>query len=277
MHRRLAAFTLIELSIVLLVLALLAGAALRYANALNESNMLATTNATLDAVETALSNYVNNNGRLPCPADLTQAENTAAFGTETDTNGDGLCTGYNYINSGADPDAADALYDGTTASQVVQGAVPTKTLRLADRFAYDAWGDKIFYAVDKRATGGAAFLNYNVTNSTIGAIVIKKTTADTLTNAITYKGIYALISISSNRHGGFARNLNGTSVRVNTGSTNTDEQTNCHCNSSATASTFTRIFVQKAKTLDSTSFTNNFNDIVRFKLRSNIGYSADSQ
>jgi prepilin-type N-terminal cleavage/methylation domain-containing protein len=61
-----SAFTLIELSIVVLVLSLLAAVAMRYVNSVSETNAYAATNATLDAVETALLNYRNEYGRLPC-------------------------------------------------------------------------------------------------------------------------------------------------------------------------------------------------------------------
>jgi prepilin-type N-terminal cleavage/methylation domain-containing protein len=281
-------FTLIELSVVVLVLALLAAAAMRYANSQNDSNSITATNATLDALETALYNFENNFGRLPCPADLTQSENAAAFGTEVGTAGDGSCTGYNYINSATDPDAAggsdnnyggaaDPLYDATTASQVVIGAIPTKALHIPDKLAYDAWGNKIFYAVDKRMTAASAFITYAVTNATIGAIVIKKASKDTLANAVTYKAIYALVSTGKNGHGGYARNLASAAIRVNAGSTNTDELDNCHCSSSAVATAFNRIFVQKSRTANSASFTDSFDDITRFRTRASVNYSTDLQ
>lgn len=289
MSNRIRAFTLIELSIVVLVLALLAAAGMRYYNANVDSTALATTNASLDAVETALINFQNEYGRLPCPADITQAENVAAFGTEVDTLGDGNCTGYNYINATdpdgpagncgvtCDPGDPDANYDSTTLNQVVEGAVPTKALRISDRYAYDAWGNKLFYAVDKRMTATNSFANNPTYSTTIGAIAVKKTVTDTLANALTYRAIYALVSTGKNRHGGFARNISGTSIRANAGSTNSDELDNCHCSSSAVATSFNRIFVQKPKANDVTGFTNNFDDITRFKTRNLDVYNSDLQ
>ena len=264
------AFTLIELSIVVLVLSLLAGAAMRYANSIRDTNSLALTNKSMDFVQAAILNYRLTYGRLPCPADLTQAENTAAFGLEVSTAGDGNCTGYNFINSAADPDVADPNYDATTSSKVVAGGIPVKTLRLADRYAYDAWGNKIFFIVDKRMTAANAFSIYSANNSTIGAIVIKRAYGDTLANAFTYKAVYALVSTGQNSHGSYARNLTSTSVRAGSGSTNTDELSNCHCDSLAASTPFNRIFVQKPKTIDYTSTTNNFDDIVRYMNRNSL-------
>jgi hypothetical protein len=243
-------------------------------------------------------NYRNNYGRLPCPADITQAENSAAFGTEVYTTaaGDGTCNNAggttNRVNSGTDPDgpggtdpgATDPLYDATTASQVVQGAIPTKTLNIDDKYAYDSWGNKIFYALDKRITATNAFSTYLVGNSVVGAVVIKSipnvsgvASTGTLANALTYKGLYALISTGKNGHGGYVRNIANTSVVTSASSTNTDELDNCHCNSSATATAFNRIFVQKPKTQDVTSYTDNFDDIVRFKTRFDMANTSELQ
>lgn len=279
------AYTLIELSIVVLVLALLAGAAMRYANAINEAKTSRDANATLDIVETALQNYRNMYGRLPCPSDLTVAESAAGFGTEVGTAGDGNCSGANYTNSTTDPDASggsdpgapDTNYDSATASKVVFGGVPTRTLRLADRYAYDSWGRKIFYAVDKRITATSAFTTYSISNSVVGAVVVKKTGTDTLANALTYKALYALVTTGKNGHGGYARNVSGTQARVNAGSVNADQLVNCHCTSAAVAASFTRIFVQKPKTMDYSTSNDDFDDIVRYKRRSDMATTAELQ
>jgi len=280
-------FTLIELSIVVLVLALLATAALRYANSQSEAKAIAATNATLDVVDAAIYNYQNNNTRLPCPADITQAENTAAFGTEVDSLADGLCTGYNFINSGTDPDgpggsnpyAPDPLDDPATENQVVEGSIPTKALHIADKYAYDGWGNKIFYAVDKRMTASGAYTTYLVGNVTIGAIVVRKDWQDPLSLALTYKGIYALFSAGKNGHGAYARNMTGSASRINAGSSNMNELVNCHCTTTGVSSgnVITRIFIQNTKNNDYSNYSDNFDDIVRFKIRGNVLYNGDLQ
>jgi len=264
----LAAFTLIELSMVVMVASLMTAGYLRYATVRKDTDSVTATNTSLDVIETALQNYRNTYGRLPCPSDLTLAENTANFGIEAANKGScrGGTPAANFVNSAADPDAAQALYTSENtspyaiANQVVVGAVPTKTLMLPDKYAYDSWGRKIFYSVDIRSTGNGAFLAYNSSNSIIGAIAVKNTASDTLANALTYKAIYALTSPGKNGHGGYVRNFGATSVLFDYGSTDADEQKNCHCNSSAAATAFDRIFVQKNK-------TNTFDDIVRYKTR----------
>lgn len=274
--RSIAAYTLLELSLVLLVLGMVAGAFFTYsANTTTAANNAALT-ATLNTIETAMQNYRNLYLRIPCPAGITLAENNASFGVEVGTAGDGNCTGYSYINSGTDPDNSDPLYDATAASKVVAGGVPTKTLRIDDKYAYDPWGRKILFVVDKRLTATNAFTSYAMSSSSAGAIVIKKTSADSLANAVTYKGIYALVSFGPNGHGGYVRNPKNTSSIFSAGSTNTDEQKNCHCDSSAVATAFDRIFVQKPRT-ETTTLTNVFDDVVRFKTRWQMASYAEMQ
>ena len=94
---------------------------------------------------------------------------------------------------------------------------------------------------------------------------------------LAYKGLYALVSYGKNGYGGYVYNIGGSAVVYNAGSTNADEQKNCHCNTSATATAFDRIFVQKLKTAGSTSLTDNFDDIVRFKTLSQLTTSVDTK
>lgn len=270
MLSRQRAYTLMELSMVLVVLSLLSAAAMRYSTNATVSKNNKQLTATMDAVETALQSYAVTYSRLPCPSDTTVSDNSAAFGVEVGTSGDGNCTGYNFINSTADAD------DGTTTSQVVAGAIPTKTLKIDDRYAYDPWGRRILYVVDKRITATSAFTTYPVSNSTVGVIVVKKSAADSFANAISARGLYALLSFGPNGHGGYVRNPGNTSTRYNDGSTNTDEQKNCHCTSAAVAGTFDRNFVQKTRAM-STTLTNMFDDILRYKSRAQMTKYSDLQ
>ncbi len=301
-HSKKVAFTLIEMSIVVMVLALLSAALLRYASAVTFANSMNATNATLDKIETALMNFRYANGRLPCPASLTTGtgdasdpgiENNANFGKEASTAGNCYDSGAivaNYRNA-SDPDNADSNYDSTTLNEVVAGGIPTKTLELPDKYAYDSWGRRILYAVDTRITSINAFSTYTVTSSTackpttptIGAIVIKKTLTGNppLASAITCKAIYALVSFGADGHGGYIRKLSVTSPattpqRYNAGATNADELKNCHCDSTAAATAFDRDFIQQPVTGTGTIGAG-FGDIVRFKTRADMASSSETQ
>jgi hypothetical protein len=94
--------------------------------------------------------------------------------------------------------------------------------------------------------------------------------------AVTTKALYALVSFGEDGHGGYVRNTAGTSTAYNAGATNADELANCHCNSSAVATSFYRIFVQKPKTPSATPGAG-FDDIVRFKTRQEMASPAELQ
>jgi prepilin-type N-terminal cleavage/methylation domain-containing protein len=324
---RSAAFTLIELSVVILILSLLAAASMRYASTMMTTSAVNATNANLDVVEAALYNFRMQWGRLPCPSDITMAESMTSFGTEIDSNGDGQCTSANFVNSGADPDSASLYYDSTSSNQpadpanapndltsgagshVVGGGVPTKALLLADKYAYDSWGRKILYVVDKRFTRGTtptsstytpafnyytptASVTLNGTTNPIGYVVIKRLSTDSLANAITYSAVYALVSMGPNGHGGYVRVIQpsaaiagcntGTgvncSIPYNANSSNTDELKNCHCDGSATATAFDRIFIQNTNNIANQGANNTpYDDIVRAKKRPDIDTSSENQ
>jgi type II secretory pathway pseudopilin PulG len=274
-HDNKSAYTIMELSLVVLIISLLTAAGLKYNAAVSDPNNIIQTNENFDYVENAIMNYRINFGRLPCPADITN-ETESSFGSEVGTAGDGNCTGANFTNATTDPDNADGLYDATTASQIVAGALPTRTLQIEQKYAFDAWNKKILYVVDKRMTATSAFLKYPLNNNVVGGIVIKNANAATLANSINYKGVYALISHGKNGHGAYLNNKGGTAERYNAASTNTDELKNCHCTNAAVAVSFDRIFVQKTKTGSST-LTDKFDDIVRFKTRPQIATTLESK
>lgn len=284
-RKRLAAFTLIELSLVVVVLALLAGFAMRAKTASLDSNNYAELNSRLDVVQTALQNYRTINGRLPCPTGIDLTENNSSFGTEYDASpGSGNCTlgnGTVYVNSATDPDASDPNYDSATANKIVEGGIPTRALKLADKYAYDPWGRKIFYVVDARITASLAFTTYPIYNTAIGGVVIKRVAgADTtLANALTYKAVYALISMGKSGHGGYVRNVSTWSTRYNGNVTNANVLVNCHCDASANATTFNRIFMYGGSNNDSAYATGSsvFDNIVRFKTRAQMATYSELQ
>lgn len=323
-------FTLIELSVVVMIMALLAGSALRYAASVAYANNVNATNTTLDAIEAALINFRTANNRLPCPTDLTLQENSSTFGLEAGAAnslvGYGECVAQisgttpspdanysNALSSGntTDPDGAptyaagvtadpycsstkaDPQFDPLSVGEIDGGGVPTKTLKLPDRYAYDAWGHKIVYVVDKRMTAINAFTIYPASNPenmgsggacytpsgscpsgdtcTAGAIVIKQNYNDQLSSAITVSALYALVSFGKDGHGGYVRNLNATSKVYNGGSNNPDELNNCHCTNNGTAGVFNRIFVQKPiNSSNSSNLSDTFSDIVRYRTRTQI-------
>ncbi len=213
-----------------------------------EASKRAQTVAKLNTIENALKIYRDRNNRLPCPANSTLVKTDLNYGVEGTI--PGTCLGANFGSAG----------------NVVEGSIPTKTLNIADDFMYDGWGRRFAYAVDSNATDTDAF-------STIGiADMCGITVDDASLNARTTGAIYALVSFGPDGHGGYL--ANGT--RMNTGSVNTDVQTNCHCDVSANTSIYTPSFVQREPAEDPVNPKNSFENYVRFKERWQLTNESDT-
>lgn len=144
------AFTLIELAIVLAILGLGVGGALTLLTSQDERARIERTALILDGLEEALESFYIANGRLPCPAPKNLAVTAAGFGLEWDA-GEPCENG----SSGTEPNTDDEIrivYDNDTdddTEEVWIGAVPTRTLGLQDRFAFDGWESKLTYAIPR--------------------------------------------------------------------------------------------------------------------------------
>ncbi|MEO6976439.1 MAG: prepilin-type N-terminal cleavage/methylation domain-containing protein [Gallionella sp.] len=119
-------FTLIEMAMVLMIVALLLGGLLPTISGQVEQRNVAETRKQLDEIQQALIGYAIINGRLPCPA--SPAANTGMESFASGHNAtDGVCS--NFYN----------------------GYVPAATLGLSgtniNGYVVDAWGNPIHYAV----------------------------------------------------------------------------------------------------------------------------------
>jgi prepilin-type N-terminal cleavage/methylation domain-containing protein len=131
-----AGFTLIELSMVIIILSItLAAFGSAFMQYLSNAREKAV-QTRIEAVEGALSRFLALNGRYPCPASLTAAPDTATFGVEISTN----C-------STAVLTAGTFRSAGTGGRRVRIGGVPSRTLNLPDEYATDAWAMRLGYAV----------------------------------------------------------------------------------------------------------------------------------
>jgi len=117
LHRQQPGFTLVELSIVLLIVAILLAGVLMPLSMQMELRRYADTKKTMDQINEALFGFALMNGRLPCPADRTIADGTANAGVER-----AACN--------------------TAATQV--GVIPWVTLNIPET---DEWGGRFTYRV----------------------------------------------------------------------------------------------------------------------------------
>ncbi|MGC2856738.1 type II secretion system protein [Novispirillum sp. DQ9] len=116
-------FTLIEMAIATAIFGLLASGAIMATSAWLGKQALDRTNKNLDRIESALTLYVVQNGRLPCPYDP-----TAAAGIYVGAN----CTG---------------------AGEHFVGVLPYRILGLQRTDVIDGWNRYLTYAVDADWTG----------------------------------------------------------------------------------------------------------------------------
>jgi prepilin-type N-terminal cleavage/methylation domain-containing protein len=128
-------FTLTELAVVLVLVALLMGGLLVPLSAQYELEHRRTTTQELANIKEALLGFAIQHGRLPCPADGSLPSGTAGAGIEAAAPSSGcLCTGGVASNAGA----------ACTINTTVGGVLPWATLGLNET---DAWGNRYTYAV----------------------------------------------------------------------------------------------------------------------------------
>lgn len=166
-------FTLIELTVVMVIIGLIvAGAAQAFSLWLTQ-HRLNVTNERIAMIDVALTNYVQENGDLPCAAPRVD-RGVPGYGRESD------CT------DAAPTGTAQAT--GRGGRRVRIGAVPVRTLDLSDEHMRDGWYNDFTYAVTEvLASDNPLF------NNTLGAISVVDETG---TSVITPDGsaLYAVIS-----------------------------------------------------------------------------------
>lgn len=134
---RLNGYSLLELSIVLLILAIFSGGLLQFLASHQEGQNIVLANERLDEINESVKRFYARNGYLPCPAQATRAESNASFGKSTD------CSDTTSIPNGT-------WEVGSATNTIRIGVVPIRALGLSPRYMYDAWGGKIEYGVIKR-------------------------------------------------------------------------------------------------------------------------------
>ena len=167
-------FTLIEVSIALIIIGLLAVPAMQTYRIFRANQVIQTSKADLQAVRTALQKYVFKNGSYPIPAALDVA---------LDNGG-----GAEYMGAIV-PCSANQTTVCLT-SGVLIGAVPYAALNLPSKYALDGYDHKILYAVTKALTNSSTYTDNG------GTIKVNGTGA---TNAH-----YVLVSFGPDGKGSFS-------------------------------------------------------------------------
>lgn len=136
------AFTVIELSVVILIIAILMFGSFSSSGMVNSAKINVTKNR-IDVVYKALGNFLLINKRLPCPASILTPRRGANYGKEIRNPAGQGCAGTGIYASST---------SASSSSFLVFGMLPTYDLNLGEDFAEDAFGNKIGYFIDQRFT-----------------------------------------------------------------------------------------------------------------------------
>lgn len=133
-------FSLIEISIALIIIGLLITPLVTLYNAEITSRRLLNNNANMTMVKDNINFFVAQNGRYPVPASLLAAPGDVDYG-QSQAGALDLCSSW--------PTATGICLNSTTVNSTFFGAVPFKDLGIDEKFSLDSWGNKILYAVTK--------------------------------------------------------------------------------------------------------------------------------
>lgn len=239
-------FSLLEMAVALIIIGLISAMGAGMLRSTFESVHSGTTERELNAIETALMAYRTSYNRLPCPADPRLLPTDANYGIEAAN--EGSCTGGTPVVPFVD-----------STHQVVEGAVPFRTLGIPESFMYDGWDRKFAFAVNQNVTAANAMQSEALSDQ----CGIHVTDAGGVDGNRTKGAIYALVSFGPDGHGGYLRN----GTRMNASVTNADEETNCHCDANGNGTAYAARYVEKDISLDASDPNHPFQDFVRFKER----------
>lgn len=122
-------FTLIELSVVLFIIAMMSTAGIGVYKKLNPQH--ASDTKKMKEIQLALDRYFAVHKRLPRPANITVLPTSTAFGQE--------------VALGTSPGFRKASYGRNSCFFIVGGGVPTVELGLTSDYAFDSYGNRIEY------------------------------------------------------------------------------------------------------------------------------------
>jgi prepilin-type N-terminal cleavage/methylation domain-containing protein len=134
-------FTLTELAVVLVIVALLIGGMLIPFSAQQDLRYNAESQKSLQDIREALIGFAIANGRLPCPAQASLASNSTNAGMEAKT---GTGSSLSCTCSTASSDISNAGSTTACTPTSVTGVLPWATLGLSE---LDAWGHRYTYRV----------------------------------------------------------------------------------------------------------------------------------
>lgn len=198
-------FTLVELSIVIIIVSLLMAGGLAVGANMVEKAAYIDTQKQLQQIRKSLRDFYTVNGHLPCVAPLNTLPGTNGFGRAIPN-----CSTTTSAPSGT-------FRQGSPAIRI--GMIPTRTLGLSDTAARDQYGSRIVYAVTEDLTDASLF------GAQSGGITV----LDKNDNAINSQAAYAIISPGRDRKGSYryAVSTSAAAANSNCGTTGALDVENC--------------------------------------------------
>lgn len=265
-----AGFTLVEMSMVLIIMSVVIGGGFSFATGHMERKKRELTEQRMDIIERALLDFRSSQNRMPCPADGSVNPDNAIYGIEAENLGS--CTGgspeANFTG------ARHVTKPGNPVTSVVGGTIPVVTLGLPKEIGLDGWGNKFSYHVDARATEQSAFSDYTIANSNCFSLIVddeRTWTADADRNYLSFHAVYVLMSHGKDGHGAFS--VGG--PRQNAAVTNQYQLQNANFDSAGAETTYNNLFHLISNREDPDDSKENYDDIVRFKNRVQLRTTQD--
>lgn len=197
--RKKTCFSLIELSIVILIISILAAGAISVSGTFLISAKNKQTQDKMEAIYKAIGNYVAKNYHLPCPAPLTDTKSDSGYGVES---------GGSATTNTARACNATGVYSSNDVGSVSYGMVPVSSLGLSDEMAQDGFGTRFSYIVTNKlaspnynnATGGTALFGFSYYSEVATDLiqVYQATSGNTIPNIA-----FAVIAHGPNKLGGY--------------------------------------------------------------------------
>lgn len=248
------AYSLIELSIVILIISILITGALSVSVGSINNTKIKTTNDRMKEIYKAIGNYLVTNKRLPCPASLKKVKTVDSdYGAEVGGGGGG-CVGA-------------GVYQSTTTTTLYYGMVPVRALGLPNDMAEDAFESKIVYIVNKNFTNlietTPNFSNATFATAAYTSIINVKEKPAGVAQDATLDAIMALVSYGANKYGAF----NANAATQNPRSSDSDELNNdatTFVDSGTPNAVFDNVLVASSGNSDI------FDDVVLFKRRNDL-------
>lgn len=244
------AYSLTELSIVILILSILLSGSLTAFNKYDNNAKIKITQYRLKEVYKSMGAFLMSNGMLPCPASIIDSK------IANSTYGVQVGSGANCVGTG--------VYQSTTATNLVYGMIPVSTLKLPSEMAEDGFGNKFTYIIDKRfATSASSF----DTTSPTGIITVKSKQPNAVDQTINTNIIFVIISHGANKYGSFAAKSTSQATR-SSDSEELENDATTFDNSAKTAVFDNNIYY-------SSDSSDVFDDIIFFKARAPIIFDFD--